>query len=146
MNHMHPPAVDEGVDEGVDEDDDVALEKEKYDAMEQADVKTHISSIKEERRQKLMRACLPIRGYDYDEERGEWAELLLCFSANQPIIPFITMMEAMAHKIIIRQTKGIRRCMLGKSSEVGIRHLPSKVFAINSYFLLFGIWSDVGFI
>ncbi|EGD72168.1 Crp22 [Salpingoeca rosetta] len=74
-------------------------------------------SDKGKRAAELKARCKPIVDYNYDEDRGEWATLTLRVSAEQPIVPFITMLESEAHKLIIRQTKGIRRCMLGKSSE-----------------------------
>lgn len=58
-----------------------------------------------------------ITDYDYDS-KGEWATVQLAFPAGFKRILFVSLMEIMAKKIMLRETRGIKSCAVVKGVEV----------------------------
>ena len=78
---------------------------------------------KKRRRDKVIASDSVITDYDYDT-KGEWATVQLAFPAGFKRILFVSLMETLAKKIMLRETKGIKSCGVVKSAEVSLRCEP----------------------
>ena len=118
-------SMDTADDEGLEDDVDEMEGKGSFGVLEDgkegvggSGVAPMPSEEKKTRIEELKQRCGAVVDYDYDEGRGEWATVDLALPADLPIYPFVTMLEARAPRIVVRQTPQIRRCVLGKSTEV----------------------------
>ena len=58
-----------------------------------------------------------VHDYTYDD-KGQWCEISFKFHPGMGRLLFVSLVENIAPKIIVRHTPGIKRCILGKSSQV----------------------------
>jgi DNA-directed RNA polymerase I subunit RPA1 len=54
--------------------------------------------------------------YDYDA-KGQWFSLTLQFDCDAERLLLVSLIEAIAPKLVVRATAGIKRCALSKSNE-----------------------------
>jgi hypothetical protein len=72
---------------------------------------------KKRKRDRVVASDAYITDYDFDT-KGQWATLQLSFPGSMRRILFVSLLEEIAGKLMLRETPGIKSCRLVKSKEV----------------------------
>lgn len=65
----------------------------------------------------MVASVFAARSYTF-EKNGRWLELTYGLDVDQPPILFVSYVERVAEKVVIRSTKGIHGCAVIESDEV----------------------------
>lgn len=72
-----------------------------------------------------------VAAYDYDHEKGEFCFITFQFPSNLKPILFVSLIERIASKVLLRATVGIKQCRLAKKNETDVKPNELQVEGMN---------------